>query len=125
MAVARAAVDAGARGLVATNTTRARPPGTEGAIEGGLSGAPLRDRARQAISALHRALPDTPLVGVGGVFTGADALGHIEAGASVVQAYTSFVYRGPRLPALVHGELVKELDARGLDRLEEAVGTAA
>ena len=124
-AVARAAVDAGARGIVATNTTRARPPGTESAIEGGLSGAPLRERARRAIAALHRGLGrDTPVIGVGGIFTGADALGHIMAGASLVQAYTGFVYRGPRMAQHVHRELLAELDTRGIDKLADAVGHA-
>ena len=123
VAVARAAVDAGARGIIATNTTRARPPGTEGAIEGGLSGAPLLERARRAIAALHRGLGrDTPILGVGGVFTGADAMGHILAGASLVQAYTGFVYRGPRMAQHVHRELLAEMDKRGIDRLAEAVG---
>ncbi|MFO1532411.1 MAG: quinone-dependent dihydroorotate dehydrogenase [Thermoplasmatota archaeon] len=121
--VARAAVDAGAAGIVATNTTRARPPGSEGAIEGGLSGAPLRGRARQAIAALHKAVgASVPIVGVGGVFTGADALGHIMAGATLVQAYTGFVYRGPRMATHVGRELLAELDRLGLDRVDEAVG---
>lgn len=121
--VGRAAVDAGAAAIIATNTTRERPPGTEGAIEGGLSGAPLRDRARRAIAALHHGLGrDTPIVGVGGIFTGEDALGHIEAGATILQGYTGFVYRGPRFPALLHDELVAALDAKGYDTADEAVG---
>jgi len=122
--VARAAVDAGAAGIVATNTTRSRPPGSEQAIEGGLSGAPLRERARAAIGALHKGLKGSvPIVGVGGVFTGEDALGHVQAGATLVQAYTGFVYRGPRMAAKVNREIVAALDRLGLDRLEEAVGT--
>lgn len=125
VSVARAAVDAGARGIVATNTTRAREPGMERAIEGGLSGAPLLARARRAISALHHGLGrDVPVVGVGGVFTGEDALGHIQAGASLVQAYTGFIYRGPRFAAHVHGELLAAMDRAGVDRLPEAVGTS-
>jgi dihydroorotate dehydrogenase len=121
--VARAAVDAGARGIVATNTTRARPPGTEAAIEGGLSGAPLLERSRRAVAALHHGLGrDIPILGVGGIFSGADALGHILAGASVVQAYTGFIYRGPRMAAHVHQEMLAELDKRGIDKLADAVG---
>ena len=124
--VARAAVDAGAAGIVATNTTRARPPGTEGAIDGGLSGAPLRERSRAAIRALHDGLGrDTPIVGVGGIASAADAMGHILAGASVVQAYTAFVYEGPRFPHKVHSGLVAELDALGFDKVSEAVGRGA
>jgi dihydroorotate dehydrogenase len=125
VAVAKAAVDAGASAIVATNTTRARPAGTEGAIEGGLSGAPLLARSRAAIAALHHGLGrDVPILGVGGILTGADAFGHVQAGATLVQAYTGFIYRGPRFAAHVHAELAAALDAAGLDRLEEAVGTA-
>jgi dihydroorotate dehydrogenase len=124
--VARAAVDAGARGIVATNTTRAREAGMDRAIEGGLSGAPLLQRARRAIAALHHGLGrDVPVVGVGGVFTGEDALGHIRAGATLVQAYTGFIYRGPRFAAHVHRELLAAMDAAGIDRLSDAVGTGA
>ena len=124
--VAKAAADAGAAGIVATNTTRARPPGSEGAIEGGLSGAPLLERSRAAIRALHDGLGrDTPIIGVGGIATAHDAMGHILAGASVVQAYTGFVYDGPRFPHHVHRGLVDELDGLGLDRIEEAVGRGA
>jgi dihydroorotate dehydrogenase len=122
--VARAAVDAGARGIVATNTTRARPNGLA-SIEGGLSGAPLLARARRAIAALHHGLGrDAPIVGVGGVFTGGDALGHVQAGATLVQAYTGFIYRGPRFAAHVHQEMLAAMDAAGVDRLSEAVGSA-
>ncbi|MEK6975523.1 MAG: quinone-dependent dihydroorotate dehydrogenase [Candidatus Thermoplasmatota archaeon] len=121
--VAKAAVDAGADGIVATNTTRARPPGSEGAIEGGLSGAPLLERSRAAIRALHDGLGrDTPIIGVGGIANAHDAMGHILAGATVVQAYTGFIYDGPRFPAHVHAGLVGELDALGFDKVGEAVG---
>jgi dihydroorotate dehydrogenase len=125
VSVARAAVDAGARGIVATNTTRERPAGLDHSIEGGLSGAPLLARARRAIAALHHGLGrDVPVIGVGGIFTGADALGHIRAGASLVQAYTGFVYRGPRMALHVHDEMLAEMDALGIDQLADAVGQA-
>ena len=124
--VARAARDAGAAAILATNTTRARPPGSEGAIEGGLSGAPLRERARNAIAALHKALGrDTPIIGVGGILTGADAVGHMRAGASAVQAYTGFVYRGPGFARKVHAEMLLEMDRLGVDKAGELVGQAA
>lgn len=125
VSVARSAVDAGARGIVATNTTRAREAGMERAIDGGLSGAPLLARARRAIAALHHGLGrDVPIVGVGGVFTGEDALGHVGAGATLVQAYTGFIYRGPRFASHVHSELLAAMDAAGIDRLSEAIGTS-
>ena len=122
--VARAAVDAGAAGIVATNTTRTRPPGLEGAMDGGLSGGPLLARSRKAVAALHNGLGrDTPIIGVGGISTGAEAMGHILAGATLVQAYTGFIYRGPRMAQHVHRELLAEMDARGIDKLADAVGT--
>jgi dihydroorotate dehydrogenase len=124
--VAKAAVDAGAAGIVATNTTRSRPAGTEGVIEGGLSGAPLLERARAAIRALHDGLGrDTPIVGVGGIASGHDAMGHILAGATLVQAYTGFIYDGPRFAAHVHSGIAKQLDELGLDKVSEAVGRGA
>lgn len=125
LAVSRAAVDAGARGVIATNTTRARPPGLEGAMEGGLSGAPLRDRARQAIAALYRGLRrEVPIIGVGGILTADDAWGHIRAGASLVQAYTGFIYDGPRFPVHIHRGLLDLMDAARIEKISDAVGTA-
>ncbi|MFA5944676.1 MAG: dihydroorotate dehydrogenase (quinone), partial [Candidatus Thermoplasmatota archaeon] len=80
-------------------------------------------RSRKAVAALHHGLGrDTPIIGVGGIFTGADALGHILAGASLVQAYTGFIYRGPRMAAHVHRELLAEMDRLGIDKLADAVG---
>ncbi len=88
-----------------------------------MSGAPLLERSRKAIAALHHGLGrDTPIIGVGGIFTGADALGHILAGATLVQAYTGFIYRGPRMALHVHRELLAEMDKRGIDKVGEAVG---
>jgi dihydroorotate dehydrogenase len=86
-------------GVIATNTTLAReavqwlPHSNE---TGGLSGAPVRDMSRQVIRSLRAALgPDFPIIGVGGVLSGADAVGHLEAGANLVQIYTGLIYRGP------------------------------
>ncbi len=88
-------------GVIATNTTLAReavqwlPYSNE---TGGLSGAPVRDMSRKVIRGLRTALgPDFPIIGVGGVLSGADALGHLEAGANMVQIYTGLIYRGPAL----------------------------
>ena len=90
-------------GLIATNTTLQRP-GLEGVPRadeaGGLSGAPLRPLALKALKALRRAVgPGFPLVGVGGIQSGAEALERREAGADLVQIYTGFIYRGPELVA--------------------------
>ncbi|MEO1766072.1 quinone-dependent dihydroorotate dehydrogenase [Thiobacter aerophilum] len=88
-------------GVIATNTTVSRegvshlPHGQE---SGGLSGAPLREKSTAVIRALYAQLQDAvPIIGVGGIMNGADALEKIEAGASLVQVYTGLVYRGPDL----------------------------
>ncbi len=90
-------------GVIATNTTLSRD-GVERAVhgseEGGLSGAPLRNRSTRVIRALADALEgDLPIIGVGGITEGFDAAEKIEAGASLVQVYSGFIYRGPKLVA--------------------------
>jgi len=88
-------------GVVATNTTLARDGvvGHPNAGEsGGLSGAPLARRSNEVIAGLRAALgPRFPIVGVGGVMSGADARAKRAAGADLVQIYTGFIYRGPAL----------------------------
>lgn len=99
--IALACREAGMDGVIATNTTITRP-GLENAPQageqGGLSGAPLRELAQQALHAVRTAVgTDYPLVGVGGILSGADAQARRAAGADLVQIYTGFIYRGPGL----------------------------
>ncbi len=87
--------------VIATNTTITRD-GVEGmahaAEAGGLSGAPVAGRSTRVVQELARALQgEIPIVGVGGIASGADARAKIAAGASLVQVYTGLVYRGPAL----------------------------
>jgi dihydroorotate dehydrogenase len=99
-------------GVIATNTTLSRegvenlPHGKEA---GGLSGAPVRDKStaviRQLASELQGALP---IIGVGGILSGADAVEKIQAGAALVQLYSGMIYRGPELV----GECVDAIRAR-------------
>ena len=88
-------------GVIATNTTLARDgvAGHANAGEsGGLSGAPLARRSNLVIAGLRGALgPRFPIIGVGGVMSGADARAKREAGADLVQIYTGFIYKGPAL----------------------------
>lgn len=88
-------------GVIATNTTTTRDAvqGLPHAQEtGGLSGAPVRDLSTRVIAALHRELGGAlPIIGVGGILSGADAKAKIDAGASLVQLYTGLIYRGPAL----------------------------
>ena len=124
--MALAAQEAGADGIIATNTTldRAAVADHPQAAElGGLSGAPLRDRAQQVCKLLYRALR-IPIVGVGGVFTAEDAYARIRAGASLVQIYTALVYQGPRAPRRIAKGLAALLARDGLT-LREAIGKDA
>lgn len=95
-----------AAGVVASNTTISRPglPGDMPEIQGGLSGRPLRALSTELIRKI-RARSPLPIIGVGGVFTGADVLEKLEAGACLVQIYTSFVYRGPSAAVRILREL--------------------
>jgi dihydroorotate dehydrogenase len=90
-------------GAIATNTTMSRegverlPHGSEA---GGLSGAPVREKSTRVISQLTAALHgELPIIGVGGILSGADALEKIHAGAALVQIYSGLIYRGPALIA--------------------------
>ncbi len=100
--IAELTVRLGLPGLVATNTTISRdglrtdPAIVAAAGEGGLSGAPLAPRALEVLRLLRAAVPDDfVLISVGGVDTAADVRERLDAGATLVQGYTAFLYRGP------------------------------
>ncbi|TBR12605.1 MAG: quinone-dependent dihydroorotate dehydrogenase [Lysobacter sp.] len=100
-AAARVLADLQVDGVVATNTTVSRL-GIEDSRHadetGGLSGQPLMAQSTYVLRRLRTRLPESiPLVGVGGILTGADAVTKMAAGASLVQCYTGFIYRGPTL----------------------------
>ncbi len=98
-------------GVIATNTTVSRAGVAKlrhAGESGGLSGAPLRDVSTAVIRKLARLLDGAvPIIGVGGVMGAADARDKLAAGASLVQVYTGFIYRGPRLI----GEILRALPA--------------
>ena len=100
-AIAAALLRHGIDGVIATNTTIARDAvkGLPHAEEtGGLSGRPLRALSTSIIEKLRAALgKDFPIIGAGGIFSAADALEKIQAGANAVQIYTGFIYKGPAL----------------------------
>ena len=100
-ALARVFNELGVEGIIATNTTIARdaitghPLATEA---GGLSGAPVTLRSTEVIQAFREQLnPGTPIIGVGGIMNGADAVAKMKAGANLVQIYSGLVYGGPNL----------------------------
>ena len=110
--IADALLRHGMDGVVATNTTLSRDAvrGLPHADEtGGLSGAPVLEGSNAVIRQLRaRVGPDFPIIGVGGILSGADALSKIEAGADVVQIYTGLIYKGPELVT----EVARALRAR-------------
>ena len=99
--VAHTLLEQGMDAVIATNTTLSRDAvqGLEHADEaGGLSGAPLTERSTEVVRTLAEELAGRlPIIGVGGIFSGADAAAKIAAGASLVQLYSGFIYRGPEL----------------------------
>ncbi|WP_069814077.1 quinone-dependent dihydroorotate dehydrogenase [Streptomyces sp. TP-A0874] len=132
-AVADLAVELGLDGIIATNTTVARDGlglATEPAVladigAGGLSGAPLAPRSLEVLRRLHaRVGGRTTLVSVGGVQTAEDVWERILAGATLVQGYSAFVYRGPFWCRSVHRGLVRLLRDSPYSTLGEAVGAA-
>lgn len=115
-------------GIIATNTTISRHDLKTRNVErfgsGGLSGKPLADRSTQIISQVYKKTNGTlPVIGVGGIFTAEDAFAKIAAGASLVQAYTGFVYGGPRFANDICRGLERILDASGFSTFEDAVGS--
>ncbi|HET7234080.1 MAG TPA: quinone-dependent dihydroorotate dehydrogenase [Longimicrobium sp.] len=121
----------GIAGIIATNTTVSRrglrtPAARVEALgAGGISGAPVRARAREVV---HRIWQTTggamPIIGVGGIFTADDAWEMIRAGASLVQLYTGFIYRGPLVAREICLGLRERLKREGFRSLDEAVGSA-
>ncbi|MDR0794257.1 MAG: nitronate monooxygenase, partial [Chitinophagaceae bacterium] len=96
--------ETGLSGLVATNTTTGRenlltpPQKIEKTGAGGLSGKPIQSRTTHVLKYLSDALGGTiPLIAAGGIFTGEDAKEKLEAGASLLQVWTGFVYEGPAI----------------------------
>ncbi len=110
-------------GIIATNTTLSREGLKSHTNEaGGLSGAPLRAKSTEVIRYIHKQMPALPIIGVGGIFTAADAYEKIKAGASLVQIYTGFIYEGPMIVKKINKGLVELLKRDGFKNISEAVG---
>lgn len=113
-------------GLIVSNTTLARPETLRSrhAVEtGGLSGAPLMESSTRVLG-WFRAASDgaLPLIGVGGIASGADAYAKIRAGASAVQLYSALVFEGPGLVPRIKSDLAARLKADGFATVADAVG---
>ena len=109
--IADTLVRQGMDGVIATNTTLSREAvkGLRHAQEaGGLSGAPVQEASNQVIRQLRTRLGrHFPIIGVGGILSGDDAISKVQAGADVVQIYTGLIYRGPGLVTEVARALLK------------------
>jgi dihydroorotate dehydrogenase len=126
--IAEAALAARLDGLIVSNTTIARPEtltSRHRGQTGGLSGKPLMAPSTQVLALFRTVLGDRlPLIGVGGIASGADAYAKIRAGASAVQLYTGLVYGGPSLVQTIKAELADRLKADGFAKVADAVGQA-
>ena len=132
--IARLAFEEGLAGVIAVNTSldrlglakrRLQQTGRTLAAEaGGLSGVPLRHRALEVIRRLRvSAGPALPLIGVGGIDSPEWAWERISAGASLVQLYTGWIFKGPDLVPVILEGLQQQLDRHGLRTIREAIGS--
>ena len=130
--IVEAATGAGISGIIATNTTVKRDDlltsieYVTACGEGGLSGAPLRQRSNQVVALIYRLTRGAlPIIGVGGVFTAEDVWEKISAGASLIQLYTGFIYEGPNVARRINEGLAEILKREGFRSLDEAIGCRA
>jgi len=124
--ITRSAIDHGIDAVIVSNTTVSRPPlKSRYANEaGGLSGAPLKPFALDALRKFHSASGgEMPLIGVGGIANADDAWERVRAGASLVQLYSAMVYEGPGIAARIAQGLAQRLKREGFTNIAEAVGT--
>ncbi|KAL8431539.1 hypothetical protein Efla_000585 [Eimeria flavescens] len=124
--IAEVALETGLDGLIITNTTIRRPESLKSRNKGeagGLSGRPLKDLALQCVSDMYKLTNgQVAIIASGGIETGLDAFKRIKAGASVVEIYTSFIYRGPGAARRIKDELLGVLNQAGISNLQDAVG---
>lgn len=118
----------GVSAIIVSNTTLARPDSLQSQYageSGGLSGAPLTKRSDDILAEFASAANGhIPLIGVGGISSGADAYRKIKLGASAVQLYSALVYAGPQLVGQICDEMAGLLKADGFSNIGQAVGAA-
>ena len=115
-------------GLIISNTTKDRNFNFKSKninLNGGLSGKPLLDLSNEKLSYAYNIVNnEIPLIGVGGVSSGADAYKKIKLGASLVQLYTSLVYNGPKIINEINNDLLALMELDGVTNISEIVGTS-
>jgi len=126
--IVKAAIDHKIDALIVGNTTVSRPPlqSKHAGETGGLSGAPLKPLALEALRRFRSASGgQIPLIGVGGIATADDAWERIRAGASLVQLYTAMVYEGPGIARRIAHGFAERLKREGISNIAELVGSKA
>jgi len=124
--IARAAIDHKIDAIIVSNTTVSRPSLKSrcAAEQGGLSGAPLKPLALDALRRFRRASGgEIPLIGVGGIASADDAWERIRAGASLVQLYTAMVYEGPGIARRIALGLADRLKREGFGNIADVIGS--
>lgn len=126
--IVRAAIDHRIDALIIANTTVSRPllKSRFAAEAGGLSGAPLKQLALDALRTFRSASGgEIPLIGAGGIANADDAWNRIVAGASLIQTYSAMVYEGPGLARRIAHDLALRLRREGMANISEAIGSQA
>lgn len=126
--IAETALACGIDGMIATNTTIARPslqhPNQQ--ETGGLSGRPLTKRSTEVVRELYKIVGTrVPIIGCGGIFSGQDAYEKIRAGATMLEIYTSLIYKGPGVVSQINRELLTLLKRDGFSHISQAIGVDA
>lgn len=113
-------------GIIATNTTVIRPKNLKSKHRnetGGLSGLPLRIRSNEMIRTIYKHTSGKlPIIGVGGVFNGSDAIEKIKSGATLIQLFTGFVYQGPSIARQINLDLLQYMQKNKIKSVRELVG---
>jgi len=123
LALCQQACDAGADGIIASNTTIDYALLAGAQPQGGLSGAVLREKSYRLLQVLGRALHGrTLLISAGGIDSAEEVYRRLRAGAQLVQIYTALVYQGPRLVRQINEGLLRLLDRDGFAHLAETIG---
>uniref|UniRef100_A0A1I7XGN3 DHO_dh domain-containing protein n=1 Tax=Heterorhabditis bacteriophora TaxID=37862 RepID=A0A1I7XGN3_HETBA len=126
--ISKVALDSkyGIDGLIVSNTTVSRPSSLKSENRtqiGGLSGAPLREISTECVREMYSLTEGkVPIIGCGGVASGADAYEKIKAGASLIQLYSAFVYQGFPVVGKIKRELAELLKNDGYSNISQAVG---
>ena len=123
IALCNSAVDAGAAGIIATNTTIDYSVTEHAKNFGGISGALVREKSYNLFKAIGKELyGKTILVSVGGIETAEDAYRRIKAGASLIQVFSMLIYNGPKMIKEINEGLIELLKADGYHNISEAIG---